>query len=110
MHAQDYHKMMDHNFAQHYPHSEQSTVNYLDRNWPNPSIQPLPSSATKLIQCIIGIFLYYALALYFTMLVALGTLASQQSAPTTQTWDDIMHFLVYAVTYPSAVIRFKNPI
>ena len=40
MHAQDYHKMVDHNFAQHYPHSEQSTVNDFDRNWPKPSIQP----------------------------------------------------------------------
>ena len=40
MHIQDYHKMMVHNFVQHYPHSEQTTFNDLDRNWQSPSIQP----------------------------------------------------------------------
>ena len=37
----------------------------------------LPDSTKNTIQKIIGIFLYYALALDLTMLVALGTLASQ---------------------------------
>ena len=39
----------------------------------------LPASAKTLIQRIIGIFLYYGLAIDLTMLVALGTLATQQS-------------------------------
>ena len=41
----------------------------------------LPPSAKKLIQKIIGIFLYYGIAMDLTMLVALGTLASQQENP-----------------------------
>ena len=49
----------------------------------------LPESAKKTIQQIIGIFLYYGLALDLTMLVALGTLASQQSKPTEALWNDI---------------------
>ena len=38
----------------------------------------LSASAKTLIQRIIGIFLYYGIALDLTMLVALGTLATQQ--------------------------------
>ena len=41
----------------------------------------LPASAKTLIQRIIGIFLYYGIALDLTMLVALGNLATQQSKP-----------------------------
>ena len=37
----------------------------------------LPASAQKLIQRIIGIFLYYGIALDLTMLVILGTLATE---------------------------------
>ena len=39
-------------------------------------------TAKKIIQKIIGIFLYYGIAMDLTMLVALGTLASQQETPT----------------------------
>ena len=38
----------------------------------------LPASAKTLIQQIIGTFLYYGIASDLTMLVALGTLATQQ--------------------------------
>ena len=38
----------------------------------------LPASAKTLIQKIIGIFLYYGIALDLTMLVALGNLETQQ--------------------------------
>ena len=41
----------------------------------------LPASPKTLIQWIIGIFLYYGIALDLTMLVALSTLATQQSKP-----------------------------
>ena len=42
----------------------------------------LPASDKTLIQKIIGFFLYYGIDLNLTMLVALGTLATQQSEPT----------------------------
>ena len=42
----------------------------------------LPVSAKTFIQQVIEIFLYYGLALDLTMLVALVTLATQQSKPT----------------------------
>ena len=68
----------------------------------------LPESAKKTIQQIIGIFLYYGLALDLTMLVALGTLASQQSKPTEALWDDITWFLNYAATHPTTKICYSK--
>ena len=55
---------------------------------------------------IVGTLLYYALALDNTMLVALGDLASAQSQPTEDTWDQITWLLNYAATYPDAAILY----
>ena len=41
------------------------------------------------------------------MLVALGTLATQQSKPIEYLWDDITWFLNYAATHPDAKICFS---
>ena len=41
------------------------------------------------------------------MLVALGTLAIQQSKPTKFLWDDITWFLNYTVSHPDANICFS---
>ena len=68
----------------------------------------LPASAKTLIQRIIGIFLYYGIALDLTMLVALGTLATQQSKPTESLWDDITWFLNYSASRPDAKICFSS--
>ena len=43
-----------------------------------------------------------------TMLVALGTLASQQENPTEALWNDITWFLNYAATHPDAIICFSK--
>ena len=62
----------------------------------------LSASAKTLIQRIIGILLYYGIALDLTMLVALGNLATQQSKPTESLWNDIIWFLNYASSHPEA--------
>lgn len=67
----------------------------------------LPATAKTLIQRIIGIFLYYGIAIDLTMLVALGTLATQQSKPTQSLWDDITWFLNYAASHPDAKLCFS---
>ena len=41
------------------------------------------------------------------MLVALGTLATQQSKPTESLWNDITWFLNYAASHPHAKICFS---
>ena len=55
-----------------------------------------------------GIFLYYAIAIDLTMLVALGTIATTQVTPTEATMTKITDFLNYAATHPVAIIRY-NP-
>ena len=60
----------------------------------------LSASSKTLIQRIIKIFLYYGMALDLTMLVALVTLATQQSKPTESLWKDITWFLNYAASHP----------
>ena len=67
----------------------------------------LPASAKTLIQQIIGIFLYYGIALDLTMLVALGNLATQQSKPTEPLWNDINWFLKYAASHLDAKKNFS---
>ena len=62
----------------------------------------LSASSKTLIQRIIGIFLYYGIALDLTMLVALRTLAPQQSKPTEYLWNYITWFLNYAASHPDA--------
>ena len=47
----------------------------------------LPPNSIHLVQQIVGTLLYYAIAVDPTMLVALGTLSSQQSKSTEQTYD-----------------------
>ena len=68
----------------------------------------LPDSAKKTIQRIIGIFLYYAIVMDLTMLVALGTLASQQENPTDALWEDITLFLDYCATHPDDKICYSK--
>eukprot|EP00804_Cyclotella_cryptica_P017159 CCRYP_003365-RA/>CCRYP_003365-RA protein AED:0.35 eAED:0.35 QI:0/0/0/1/1/1/2/0/332 len=59
------------------------------------------------IQEVIGVFLYYACAVDCTMLPALGSLATQQLAPTQNTMLKIHQFLDYAMTHPEAMITYR---
>jgi len=54
---------------------------------------PLDAAASTRIQEIVGIFLYYAHAINNTMLVALGTIASQQASATETTAHACIHLL-----------------
>ena len=97
---------------QHAPH-RYNKPNYGQRvQFANPQddmpVTLLPDSAKKTIQKIIGIFLYYAIAMDLTMLVALGTLASQQENPTDALWEDITLFLDYCATHPDAKICYSK--
>ena len=68
----------------------------------------LSASAKTLIQKIIGTFIYYGTALDLTMLVALGTLATQHSKPTESLWNGITWFLDYAASHPDAKNCFSD--
>ena len=59
------------------------------------------------IQEVTGTFLFYARAVDPTMLVALSSIASEQSAPTTETMEKAHYFLDYAASHPDAVLTYK---
>ena len=68
----------------------------------------LSASAKTLIQRIIGIFVYYGIALDLSMLVAPGTLATQQSKPTESLSNEITWFLNYAASHTDAISFFSS--
>ncbi len=58
------------------------------------------------IQQVVGTLLYYARAVDSTMLVALGTLAEEQTKGTEQTATAVVQLLDYAATNPDAKFRY----
>jgi hypothetical protein len=61
---------------------------------------------SKLVQEIIGTFLFYARAIDNTMLKPLRTLSTQQSQPTEMTMNAIIKFLNYTATHPNAKLKY----
>jgi len=60
------------------------------------------------IQEVVGVFLYYARAVYYMMLAALGSLASQQANPTENTMKKVKQFLDYTATHQDATIAYSS--
>jgi hypothetical protein len=79
-------------------------VQYADQHDDTPT---LPQQSVTLVQRIAGTFLYYAMAVDPTMLVALGSIASTQAKATQKTYDEVLWLLNYATSNPEAVIRYK---
>jgi hypothetical protein len=67
---------------------------------------PLDASGLTRLQEIIGTFLYYGRAIDSTMLVALGTLSSQQSKGTQATAQATTQLLNYCATHPDATLQY----
>eukprot|EP00804_Cyclotella_cryptica_P007584 CCRYP_010663-RA/>CCRYP_010663-RA protein AED:0.17 eAED:0.17 QI:0/0/0/1/1/1/2/0/834 len=67
----------------------------------------LSNTDKTFVQEVIGVFLYYAQAVDCTMLPALGSLATQQTAPTQNTMLKVHQFLDYAMTHPDAIITYR---
>jgi hypothetical protein len=72
----------------------------------NDTTATLPQPKITKIQQIIGTLLYYAIAVDPTMLVALGTIAANQSTATATTSHAVVKLLNYAATHPDAAIRY----
>jgi hypothetical protein len=76
---------------------------------PTPDSSPaLNAKDTKHVQEVLGTLLFYVRAVDFTILTAIGTLASQQQANgTTATLDALTHQLLnYCATHPDAIVRY----
>jgi hypothetical protein len=106
-----------HKFQHPHPHRpEHAPHDWIEPNYGarQPQLSPaldnsplLDSEQKTRIQQIVGTFLFYARAVDATMLVALGSISSQQSAPTEATRTAVNRFLDYAATHPNAVLRFS---
>ncbi len=60
----------------------------------------------KEIQRVVGSILYYARAVDITVLMALSSIASEQTRATTNTMAKAKQLLDYLATHPDATIRF----
>jgi hypothetical protein len=67
---------------------------------------PMTDNDTKLLQRVVGKFLFYARAVDPTMLHILNHLAASQSGGTQQTISTMTHFLNYCATHPDANITY----
>ena len=72
----------------------------------NDSYSLLPAKKINLVLKIVGMLLYYSIAVNPTMLTALGSIATQQAKGTEKTYADTLWLLNYAVTHPNAKIRY----
>jgi hypothetical protein len=67
----------------------------------------LPPKEIKEIQRVIGSILYSAQAVDITVLMALSSIAIEQSKGTTNTMEKAKQLLDYLATYPDATIQFR---
>jgi hypothetical protein len=96
--------------AQHFPHAwTKPQYGYHLQLTPAPDATDLipPSTLTR-IQEIVGTLLFYCRAIDSTMLVALGTIASQQSKDTHAMAHALTQLLNYAAVHPDATVRYHT--
>ena len=68
--------------------------------------KPLTNQQKKRVQGVVGTFLYYARAVYVTILSALSNIVAQQASATANTKKKLRHIVDYLTTHPEAKIRF----
>jgi hypothetical protein len=66
----------------------------------------MTNDQTKMLQRVVGTFLFYGCAVDPTLLHALNDLASAQTKGTQATADAMIHILNYLATHPDATIRY----
>jgi hypothetical protein len=68
--------------------------------------KPLPPDRIQCIQLIVGTIMYYARAVDLTTLVALSSIAAEQTTATENTEQKIRHLMDYLYTHKDATVRF----
>ena len=102
-------------FQHEHPHKPQHSPHIAPTRKFGPSAQdpvahdtsmPLPPERIQRIQQIVGTIMYYARAVDITTLVALSSIAAEQTTATENTERKINHLLDYLYTHKDATIRF----
>ena len=93
---------------QHCPYAPQPKKygSEAQRPLPPDSSPPISKDDIKHVQRVIGSILYYAQAVDLTVLMALSTIASEQSKGTENTMLKTKQLLDYLATHPNATVRF----
>ena len=66
------------------------------------------AQSTLYVQKVCETFLYYAIAIYQTMLVDLNNIATEQDHTTTITMGDIVWLLNYTANHPDAALHYRD--
>ena len=74
---------------------------------PEDTSSGLEEKEIKVIQRVVGSILWYARSVDMTVLMALSTIASQQSKATENTWNAVKQLLDYLSSHPDATIRYR---
>jgi hypothetical protein len=94
---------------QHCPYSPESKRYGADAQSPLPQdiLRKLNEKEIKQVQKIVGSILYYARAVDMTVLMALSTIASEQTKGTERTLKKAYQVLDYLATHPNVVVQFR---
>ena len=74
---------------------------------PQDDTQELMDKEIKHVQKIVGSILYYVRAVDMTVLIALSSIASEQTKGTERTLEKAYQVLDYLASHPDAVVRFR---
>ena len=91
---------------QPHPHTNPKYIQKVQYNKEEDASPPLTAAKKKLLQEVLGVFIYYGRAIDSTMLTALGIIATQQSALTKNTMQNFHQCLEYTATHPDYIITF----
>jgi hypothetical protein len=93
---------------QHCPYSPEPKKYGSEAQSPLPidTMQPLGDKEIKAVQKIVGSILYYARAVDMTVLMALSTIASEQTKGTECMMEKALQVLNYLATHPDATVCF----
>ena len=86
-------------------YAKHETTQYTTAPGTSPALAP---KEIKYVHLVVGTFLYYARALYGTILPALNDISSQQAAPTANTMKKVKRLLDCTATYPDAYLRYDE--
>jgi hypothetical protein len=92
----------------HYPYSPEPQKYGSEAQSPLPldTLQTLDKKEIKGVHRIVGSILYYARAVDMSVLMALSTIASEQTKGTERTMEKVLQLLDYLATHPNAKVLF----
>jgi len=93
----------EHSLVAHTPIHYGRKVSYTETE---DNFTPLDNKAIKLIQVIVGIFIYYGITIDNTILVLLNDIAAEQALATTNTTPHVVKLLNYMARHPLAIIEY----